>query len=79
MKRALVAVGAALLLACAAPAILGGGTPATRSHRCEDGTRCPNGYDCPPLAGGRCEASFAPPMTWGEEGVGAHRDAGDAD
>lgn len=72
---------AVLLSSCAAPAILGGPTPQTTQHRCEDGTYCPNGWGCPPLAGGPCQGAQDEEPNWGGENMGAKHapaDAGDA-
>jgi hypothetical protein len=55
-----VAFGVLVLTGCAAPAILGGATPATTSHPCPGRPPCPNAYDCPPYANptGPCEAKI---------------------
>ena len=59
--------------ACASPQILGGPTPATTTHTCQDGTVCPNGYDCPaPFSKAPCQIVPAITMQWGE----AIKDAG---
>ena len=62
----------AMSICCHAPAILGGPTPATTSHVCDDGASCPNGYDCPPLAGGNCEAPVDAPPAMREADAGSH-------
>jgi hypothetical protein len=61
-------------LACTAPAILGGPTPATTTHPCATGGTCPTGYDCPPYDNptGPCEANL-----W--SGARAPADAGGSD
>jgi hypothetical protein len=49
---------AASLIGVAACALLGGTTKAPIVNQCDDGSTCPAGYACPPLAdpGGRCQA-----------------------
>lgn len=54
-------------LACDAPAILGGATPATTQQRCPDGTVCATWQACPNFSTpGRCEAPDTTiPTAWG--------------
>jgi len=59
--------------ACAAPGILGGPTTDTTTVLCDDGSRCPNGYECPAAPGGRCEASGGIVEQWGSRAVDAGR------
>lgn len=64
----LFAVGLAIA-SCHSPSILGGPTQDTTTHLCDDGLRCPNYLDCPPLEGGDCEAPVdAPAMRKADAG-----------
>lgn len=56
-------LGAAGMLACSAPKILGGSTRENTMHQCESGLWCPNWTDCPPLANltGPCETKIWEP------------------
>jgi hypothetical protein len=62
---------AVALLGVAACALLGGPTRAPIIVDCHDGTTCPNGYACPPLAGGQCEADIEITESWGDHVVDA--------
>lgn len=59
----------------AACALLGGTVKTPIVVDCHDGTTCPDGYQCPPLAspGGRCEANDGIIEQWGMRRVDAGR------
>ena len=70
LAAAVMLGGAALLIWATGCGAVGGPTQDTTTVRCPDGSRCPNPYVCPAVAGHRCEAPSAPPTAWGASGPG---------